>query len=153
MVAIVVRATSSITFLADWRAVASFASACPQVVFDQSYDFPDSLALLHVETGLALKETIPDAPEPEEGIALIEGAPVRAHPHKKPCSPASPPPRLPCLPCRASVPVLHRAAWVADSGGSPQVVLQAVSAASRDELLLALRGLQQHDGTMLVEDL
>jgi|EP01046_Picozoa_sp_COSAG06_P042161 hypothetical protein len=100
MVAIVVRATSSITFLADWRAVASFASACPQVVFDQSYDFPDSLALLHVETGLALKETIPDAPEPEEGIALIEGAPVRAPPPQEALQSGLPPapPALPALP-------------------------------------------------------
>eukprot|EP01043_Picozoa_sp_COSAG02_P024768 COSAG02_NODE_1366_length_13032_cov_721.428207_10_plen_73_part_00 len=29
-----------------------------------------------------------------------------------------------------------------------QVVLQSSSSASRDEVLLALRGLQQHDGTM-----
>ena len=48
------------------------------------------------------------------------------------------------------MPVLHRVAWVADLGGSLQVVLQVVSVASWDELLLALRGLQQHDGTMLV---
>lgn len=48
---------------------------CVQVVFDQSYDFVDSIALLHVETGLSLKELKPDAPEPE-GMAVVEGPPV-----------------------------------------------------------------------------
>ena len=78
-----------------------------QVVFDQSYDFPDSVSLLHVETDLPLKELLPDAGEVEEGMTAKQG---------------------------------------------PPVVLQARSADERDELLLALRGLQQHDGTMEVPE-
>ena len=49
---------------------------CAQVVFDQSYDFSDSIALLHVETGLSLKELIPDVPEPVDGGAAVEGPAV-----------------------------------------------------------------------------
>lgn len=47
-----------------------------QVVFDQSYDFLDSIALLHVETGLPLKESRPDAPEAEDGAVMVEGPAV-----------------------------------------------------------------------------
>ena len=46
-----------------------------QVVFDQSYDFADSVALVHVETGLPLKESRPDAPDPSDGT-VVEGPPV-----------------------------------------------------------------------------
>jgi|EP01043_Picozoa_sp_COSAG02_P035363 hypothetical protein len=53
----------------------AFRRCCLQVVFDQSYDFADSVALVHVETGLPLKESRPDTPEPGDGTAM-EGPPV-----------------------------------------------------------------------------
>ncbi len=69
------------------------------VVFDRSYDFPDALTLLHVDTQLPVREAVEEDAQ-AVGVVVAEGAPV---------------------------------------------VLQASGPAVRDELLLALRGLQQGD--------
>lgn len=51
-----------------------------------------------------------------------------------------------CLGCGCAWPVTER--FLLMFAVHEQVVLQLSSSALRDEVLLALRGLQQHDGTM-----